>query len=65
MSGFLAVAEGDTVAGGDTRLMRPIVPSNASYRPFLFTEQPDVALVVTCGLLGAVLLTAFREFAKF
>ena len=32
---------------------------------FGLAERPAVALVVTCGLLGAVLVTAVRRFAKF
>ena len=32
---------------------------------FLFTEQPAVALIATCGVLGVVLVTAVRRFAKF
>ena len=32
---------------------------------FAFTERPAIALIATCALLGAVLVTAVRTFAKF
>ena len=32
---------------------------------FAFTERPALGLIATCALLGAVLVTAVRTFAKF
>ena len=32
---------------------------------FSFPERPALALIATCALLGAVLVTAVRTFAKF
>jgi hypothetical protein len=32
---------------------------------FWIADGPPMALILTCGLLGAVLITAFRRFAKF
>lgn len=32
---------------------------------FLLTDRPNLALAATCALLGAVLISAFRRFAKF
>ena len=32
---------------------------------WLLAERPAIALIATCGLLGAVLVTAVRKVAKF
>ena len=32
---------------------------------FLMADRPAVELIVTCALLGGVLVTAFRKFAQF
>jgi hypothetical protein len=32
---------------------------------FALADRPPLALILTCGVLGVVLISAFRRFAKF